>query len=76
MAISDVIMMLEAERNKLDAAIKALKGTETVSSSASTEAVKNTGKKWKISAAVRAKMAQAARERWAKKKAASKKAEK
>lgn len=76
MPVDDVITMLEAERDKLDAAIKVLRGRGTTSSPVKLEKEPKAGRKRKISAAARAKMAQAARERWAKKKAAPRKAAK
>ena len=75
MAIQDVIRMLEQERNRIDAAIKALKGVGVDSTASATKAAKTKGrKKRRISAEARVKMAEAARKRWAAKKAAEKKA--
>jgi hypothetical protein len=75
-SVEDVIKMLEAERDKLDAAIRVLKGGEAISDPHKAEVAPRAGKKQKMSPSARAKIAQAARERWAKKKAAAKKANK
>jgi len=76
MSVEYVIKMLEAERDKLDAAIRVLKSGEAISDPPKAEVAPRAGKKRKMSPSARAKIAQAARERWAKKKAAAEKANK
>ena len=76
MAREEILKMLIAERNKLDAAIKVLgEGHDLPSPLKRTLAVGKTAKpKRKISAAARRKMSLAAKARWRARKAEAKKA--
>ena len=79
MASEEILKMLIAERDKLDAAIRALQGGSGGIPSPFREKVKPAAKtaakkaKRRVSPEARAKMAAAAKERWAKRKAAAKK---
>lgn len=79
MASEEILKMLIAERDKLDAAIRALQGSGGIPSPFREKVKKPEAKKAakkakrRVSPEARAKMAAAAKERWAKRKAAAKK---
>lgn len=66
----DIITQLKEERDRLDAAIRALSGTARRGRPAGSGAGNGRRKRRQLSAAARAKIAAAARARWAKAKKA------